>query len=520
MMIGVGGMITTICLLWYYDATAFRYCKCGDAVGNRQRRVNAAASAIDESKSSANNRERLFQKRLEQLYEYRKLHGHGSIPTPYPTNPSLGIWAANIRRQYTLYTKQSNTPYTGYLTPARQKQLLLAGFDFTSLTERQFQSRLNELLLFKKQHGHCMVPEKWESNPTLGAWVSNIRTLYRKKQRIDDDDASSTNISNGNVQNNRQRRKMKVLLSSKKLMKKQKATKQKRSPRFTHLDEERINLLTQIGFAWSSIDKKWFEMLEWAKVYGVVNYQVRQQSVPLSMEGGCDYVIYLEDDKKSSNTTTAMEQHQYNKSSYNITRLIKNYYTLVHNIQNQTLLSRFYPQDNIFTMLLNLDSTNVNENDDINNYHFQSSHLDYRVPPNDTYHQSLRIWMINQRSNYNRLNDYQLNSICTTTATNTTATSLLSSTMTPQRQHALESINFPWSGRYSNRIEEVQYEKLRQERLEEQRRQLERKAKKEQDERERIERLLLSPKLNSPVKLDVMDLWAAEDDDDNDIMDD
>ena len=172
-------------------------------------------------------------------------------------------------------------------------------------------------------------------------------------------------------------------------------------------------------------------------------------------------------------------------------------------------------------MLLNMDSTNVNENDDINNYHFQSSHLDYRVPPNDTYHQSLRIWMINQRSNYNRLNDYHLNSISTTTtATNTTATSLLSSTMTPQRQHALESINFPWSGRYSNRIEEVQYEKLRQERLEEQHRQLERKAKKEQDERERIERLLLSPKLNSPVKLDVMDLWAAEDDDDNDIMDD
>ena len=134
-MIGVGGMITTICLLWYYDATAFRYCKCGDAVGNRQRRVNAAASAID---SSNNLRERLFQKRLEQLYEYRKLHGHGSIPTPYPPNPSLGIWAANIRRQYTLYSKQSNTPYTGYLTPSRQKQLLLAGFDFTSLTERQF----------------------------------------------------------------------------------------------------------------------------------------------------------------------------------------------------------------------------------------------------------------------------------------------------------------------------------------------------------------------------------------------
>jgi hypothetical protein len=69
-------IVSTLCLFWYDDTTAFRYCKCGVAVGNRRRR----ASAIDESKSSANYnfrgvRERLFQKRLDELYEYRKLHG-------------------------------------------------------------------------------------------------------------------------------------------------------------------------------------------------------------------------------------------------------------------------------------------------------------------------------------------------------------------------------------------------------------------------------------------------------------
>jgi hypothetical protein len=78
--------------------------------------------------------------------------------------------------------------------------------------------------------------------------------------------------------------------------------------------------------------------------------------------------------------------------------------------------------------------------------------------------------------------------------------------MTPQRQHALENIYFPWSGRYRNRIEEVQYEKERNDRVEQQRRQIERKDKKERDERERIKRLLSSPdKLTSPLKLDVMD---------------
>lgn len=100
-------IVTTLCLLWYDDTTAFRYCKCGAAVGNRRRRVGNDSS--DKSKSSANLRERLFQKRLEELYEYRKLYGHGSIPTPYPTNPSLGIWAANIRRQYTLYIVNNRT---------------------------------------------------------------------------------------------------------------------------------------------------------------------------------------------------------------------------------------------------------------------------------------------------------------------------------------------------------------------------------------------------------------------------
>jgi hypothetical protein len=288
---------------------------------------------------------------------------------------------------------------------------------------------------------------------------------------------------------------------------KQKLAKQTRSPRFTHLDEERINLLTQIGFVWSSIDKKWFEMLEWAKVYGVVNYQLQQQS--LSIGGDCD-VLFLEEDDKS-NDTTAMEQQQFNNSNFHLSRLIESYYKLVHNLQNQTLLSSFYPQKNILTMLLNVNSTNMTESNDTNNYHFQSLHLDYRIPPNDAYHQPLRIWMINQRSNYNRLSDHHL---YTTTATNTTAIakSLLSSTMTPQRQHALENIYFPWSGRYRNRIEEVQYEKERNERV----RQIERKDKKERDERERIERLLLSPKLSSPLKLDVMDLWAAEEDDDDD----
>ena len=71
--------------------------------------------------------------------------------------------------------------YIGYLTPQRRTQLISAGFDFTSLTERQFQSKLRELEMFQERYGHCMVPEKWEENVALGAWVSNLRSLYRRR---------------------------------------------------------------------------------------------------------------------------------------------------------------------------------------------------------------------------------------------------------------------------------------------------------------------------------------------------
>jgi hypothetical protein len=40
--------------------------------------------------------------------------------------------------------------------------------------------RLNELEQFKKQHGHCNVPQKYPPNPSLAHWVTSIR--MRKKR--------------------------------------------------------------------------------------------------------------------------------------------------------------------------------------------------------------------------------------------------------------------------------------------------------------------------------------------------
>ena len=95
----------------------------------------------------------------------------------------MGIWANNLRRQYTI--KQQCTarsiPYKGYLSTARIDTLTEAGFDFKSLTERTFQLRLKDLKKFKERYGHVNVPEVYVENKELGYWVTNLRSLYRRR---------------------------------------------------------------------------------------------------------------------------------------------------------------------------------------------------------------------------------------------------------------------------------------------------------------------------------------------------
>ena len=95
--------------------------------------------------------------------------------------------------------------------------------------------------------------------------------------------------------------------------------------------------------------------------------------------------------------------------------------------------------------------------------------------------------------------------------------------MTDQRQKALEEINFPWSGRFRNRWEEVQYE-LEQEHKKKLEMEKERKRKKKlQEEQERLEQLKTPKALVSRVvsdsslaEDDIMSLWGAEDEEEDD----
>ena len=211
--------------------------------------------------SNLNRNEQLFRDRIQQLRTFQKKYGHGSIPSPYKPNPSLGIWAANLRRQHalSLRAEETNRPYIGYLTSERYQTLIKEGFEFTSLTERQFQLRVAELQDFKDRFGHCNVPEKWDENIALGAWVSNIRSLYKRRRMQQQTYSVQKDVPK---KQKMVRRNRNILLHKVQPNKR----KRKRSSRFSHLDDERIQLLESMGFVWSANDRKWYEMLEWFKV--------------------------------------------------------------------------------------------------------------------------------------------------------------------------------------------------------------------------------------------------------------
>jgi hypothetical protein len=479
--------------------------------GKRNKKSQApTTSSIREVRRRQNRHEILFQKRLAELKEFVAENDHGSIPCPYPENPSLGVWASNLRRQYVIreQSEQLSVPYKGYLTLDRRKQLLDAGFDFTSLTERVFLARLEELREFKGKYGHTLVPEKYEENSALGAWVSNLRSLYKRRRRsesmLERGDTFKVVDTSDDSTIRREKRSMNILQHSHS----PKRRKRKRSPRFSHLDDEKEALLEGLGFVWSSIDRKWFEMLEWAKVFGVVNQHLLAANVSISEVGTGNF-------STGGNETTTL--------------LLKNYHSFVQNIQDQSTLPYFHPQHEILelfldaeyeskaTMLVTPQTATSPGNKQLK---LQSAPLlDYRVPANDPFHHSLRIWMTNQRSNYHRRIQNADD-----------ASAALPSTMTDRRQKALEEINFPWSGRFPNRYEELQFEAEQELEVKRQIEDDRRREQLEREEKERVDQILKAPILadddNSSSILsngatgaieeedDLMALWGAEDDDD------
>jgi len=118
-----------------------------------------------------------WEERLEELKAYKAQHGDCNVPTLSKTNPSLGHWVHDQRKQYRLYESGKQTS----MTAARVAKLEFIGFKWALQKHtcmKSWAERYAELAKYKDEYRNTNVPIRWKKNPSLGQWVSTQRQEY------------------------------------------------------------------------------------------------------------------------------------------------------------------------------------------------------------------------------------------------------------------------------------------------------------------------------------------------------
>jgi len=126
-----------------------------------------------------NSFDKMWNKRYNELVTFWKKYGHSCVPQRYLPNKSLGKWVHKQRQEF----KKKSNGKSSSLNSYRIASLKKVGFQFnrTNRAEGLWQHRYNELVSFRKTHGHCNVPQKYLPNKALGKWVHRQRHEYSKK---------------------------------------------------------------------------------------------------------------------------------------------------------------------------------------------------------------------------------------------------------------------------------------------------------------------------------------------------
>ena len=141
-----------------------------------------------------NEREnRLWEEKFQRLVDFHKKNGDCRVPIKYDADPALGHWVSNQRR-----TEKENR-----ILPARKKLLDSLGFTWSTrkenfqiiheVNEKRWDAQFDKLVEFKKEFGHCIVPQQYDEDATLARWVDaqRLRAFHKKilperKKRLDD----------------------------------------------------------------------------------------------------------------------------------------------------------------------------------------------------------------------------------------------------------------------------------------------------------------------------------------------
>ena len=116
-----------------------------------------------------------WEEMLQKLVEFKEEHGHTKVPQRSPKYTELAAWVGNQRA-----AKEHNRP----IMVEREKRLDEIGFVWRIVERNAWDCMLDRLLEFKKNHGHCNVPQKGGENKRLGKWVNTQRTHFKRGNLI------------------------------------------------------------------------------------------------------------------------------------------------------------------------------------------------------------------------------------------------------------------------------------------------------------------------------------------------
>ncbi|CAJ1949733.1 unnamed protein product [Cylindrotheca closterium] len=116
----------------------------------------------------------IWSEKFEDLIEFRKMFGHCHVPHYYQQNAPLAQWVKRQRYQYKLKVDGKRST----LSDERIRLLNKIGFIWNS-HDAVWEERWNELAIYKRLHGDCVVPSNYEKNPQLAVWVKRQRRQYK-----------------------------------------------------------------------------------------------------------------------------------------------------------------------------------------------------------------------------------------------------------------------------------------------------------------------------------------------------
>ena len=67
-----------------------------------------------------------------------------------------------------------------------ERVTMLDDIGFVWKTREDWTTRYNDLVAYKKRHGHCNVPTRCKENKSLGSWVDHTRQQFKHGELSDD----------------------------------------------------------------------------------------------------------------------------------------------------------------------------------------------------------------------------------------------------------------------------------------------------------------------------------------------